>query len=164
MTTQFCLQCGTRLGLTARFCQACGAPVEHITSQSYSNPHSKEEWSGSPRSIPLIVWVLAGGLMLLVIGFLLLFNAERPTPPTDSAAALPDSHDEQGIPYPEVPRISLADAKARSEAGIAFIVDVRSQEDYAAAHIPDAISLPLADLEMRYRDLPQDAEIITYCT
>lgn len=164
MTTQFCVQCGARLGLAAHFCHACGAPVEHTMPQSHSSPHSKGEWSDSHRSIPLIVWVLAGGVMLLVIGFLLLFNAERPAPPTDSAAALPDSHDEQGIPYPEVPRISLADAKARFEAGIAFIVDVRSQEDFAAAHIPDAISLPLADLEIRYHDLPQDAEIITYCT
>lgn len=110
--------------------------------------------------------------MLLVIGFLLLFNANRPAPTIGSAAAPPDSPDERSIPYPEVPRISLADAKARFEAGIAFIVDVRSQEDYAAAHIPNAVSLPLADLstssrqvlETRYGDLPQDAEIITYCT
>lgn len=172
MTTQFCVHCGARLGLAARFCRACGAPVEHTTPQSASSPHSKGESSDSHRSIPVIVWVLASAAVLLVAGFLVLFDANRPAPTTDYAAALPDSHDEQGIPYPEVPRISLAEAKARFEAGTVLIVDVRSEDEYIAAHIPNAISLPLADLstssrqalETRYRDLTQDAEIITYCT
>jgi len=41
-------------------------------------------------------------------------------------------------------------------------VDVRAQEEYDTAHIPNAILLPMADLEARYQELPQDAEIITY--
>jgi rhodanese-related sulfurtransferase len=61
-----------------------------------------------------------------------------------------------------VPRISLAEAQARYDDGTALFVDVRGQEEYDTAHIPDAISLPLADLEARYQELPQDAEIITY--
>jgi rhodanese-related sulfurtransferase len=77
---------------------------------------------------------------------------------------LPDSPAEADLPYPDVPRVSLAETKAAAEAGTALIVDVRSQNDYNAGHIPTAISLPIDDLEARYGELPQDAEIITYCT
>jgi len=66
------------------------------------------------------------------------------------------------IPYPEVPRISVAEAKARYDAGAALFVDVRGQEEYDTTHISNAVLLPLADLEARYQELPQDAQIITY--
>jgi len=66
------------------------------------------------------------------------------------------------IPYPEVPRISASEAKARYDTGTTLFVDVRAQEEYDTAHIPNAILLPMADLEARYQELPQDAEIITY--
>jgi 3-mercaptopyruvate sulfurtransferase SseA len=97
----------------------------------------------------------------LLIGALALFNTDRPS---STAGALPDSHNEEGIPYPEVPRLPLEEAKARFEAGTAIFVDVRSRGAYERAHIANAISLPLADLQARYRELPRDAEILTYCT
>jgi hypothetical protein len=108
---------------------------------------------------------IAGGILILA-GFVLLANSIRPAaaPVTGSATALPDSHNEEGIPYPEVPRISPADTIAAFDAGTALIVDVRSQGEYDTARVSNAISLPLADLDARYRELPQDAEIITYCT
>lgn len=34
----------------------------------------------------------------------------------------------------------------------------------AAAHVPGAIALPLTELETGHGQLPQNAEIITYCT
>lgn len=111
-----------------------------------------------------MILVAIGAIVLLVAGVLLLSNSSSPASTAGPATALPDSHNEEGIPYPDVPRISLAETKARFDAGAALIVDVRSQNDYNTAHIPEAISLPLADLEARYRELPQDAEIITYCT
>lgn len=113
--------------------------------------------------MPMIL-AAAGAIILLVAGVLLLSNRSSSASTAGSTAALPDSHNEEGIPYPDVPRISLAETKARFDAGAALVVDVRSQDDYNAAHIPEAISLPLAELEARYRELPQDAEIVTYCT
>lgn len=96
---------------------------------------------------------------------MLIFYSDRAAPaPTPAASTLPDSHDEEGVPYPEVPRIPLAEAKARYDAGTALFVDVRSQGEYETAHIRNAISLPLANLDARYQELPRDAEIITYCT
>jgi rhodanese-related sulfurtransferase len=43
------------------------------------------------------------------------------------------------------------------------VVDVRPAEEYAAAHIPGAISIPLPELERRLRELPRDRMIVAYC-
>lgn len=62
------------------------------------------------------------------------------------------------------PRISLADAKARFDAGSALFLDVRSQEAYESAHIQGAIPIPLTEVEARMDELPDDRFIITYCS
>lgn len=43
------------------------------------------------------------------------------------------------------------------------VLDVRSAEAYAEAHIPTALSFPLADLAGRLATLPKDTTIVTYC-
>ncbi len=43
------------------------------------------------------------------------------------------------------------------------ILDVRPAEEYAAGHLPAAVSVPLAELRRRLRDLPRDKEIVAYC-
>ncbi|MGC8857236.1 MAG: rhodanese-like domain-containing protein, partial [Anaerolineae bacterium] len=68
------------------------------------------------------------------------------------------------IPESEIPRLQLEEAKAAFEAGTAVFVDVRSATSYAAAHIPGALSIPLADLEARLSELDPNQWIITYCT
>jgi 3-mercaptopyruvate sulfurtransferase SseA len=95
-------------------------------------------------------------LGLAVVVFL--FGLDRTAP---SSTSPPDSHDAQGLPYPQVPHIPLAEAKARYDAGTALFVDVRSRGEYETTHIPDATWLPLTDLDTRYQELPREAEIIT---
>lgn len=51
----------------------------------------------------------------------------------------------------------------RARAGHVTVLDVRPAEEYAAGHIPGAISVPLADLPDRLADLPADSEIVAYC-
>ena len=51
----------------------------------------------------------------------------------------------------------------RVRAGEVTVLDVRPREEYAAGHIPGALSIPLADLKSRLADLPQDREIVAYC-
>ena len=162
MATQVCGQCGAQLIPGARFCRVCGAKTNPSPSRSSKRPRSRRR-SQAPRRRILTPFTLvaAGSLLLLAVGLLFLLDQERPAP---AASTLPDTHDEEGIPYPEVPRIPLAEAKARFDSGTAIFVDVRTQGEYETAHIPNAISLPLADLEVRYQELPRDAEIITYCT
>ncbi len=62
-----------------------------------------------------------------------------------------------------VPRIDVAEAKARADAGQAILVDVRSAAVYEAQHIAGAISMPLAQVPSRYTELPTDRQVIFYC-
>ena len=164
MEKQFCVQCGTELIQEDKFCPKCGAPVRGAAVQSRDSQTRARKQRHAPRrefSFPLVL-AIGGVILLVLVAALLIFNSTSPAP---TASSLPeDSHDAQGIPYPEVPRISLAEAKARYNARTALFVDVRSQGEYDTAHIPNAKSLPLADLQTRYRELPTNQEILTYCT
>ena len=73
---------------------------------------------------------------------------------------------EPQIPESEVPRVSLADAKAAFDNGSAVFVDVRSSEAYQTSHVPGAVSVPLDEIENNPAGLNLDKEqwIITYCT
>jgi rhodanese-related sulfurtransferase len=42
------------------------------------------------------------------------------------------------------------------------VVDVRPVEEYRAADLPGAVSIPL-ELEQRLRGLPQESQIVAYC-
>jgi len=51
----------------------------------------------------------------------------------------------------------------RVRRGEVTVLDVRPSEEYAAGHIPGALSVPLADLEQRLAELPRDREVVAYC-
>src|SRR6266550_3661064 len=53
---------------------------------------------------------------------------------------------------------------ARLRAGEPLVVvDVRPAEEYQAAHVAGALSIPLAELEQRLRELPGEREVVAYC-
>jgi len=45
----------------------------------------------------------------------------------------------------------------------AILLDVRPVEEYAAGHLPHALSMPLSELEDHFEELPLEKEIIVYC-
>jgi rhodanese-related sulfurtransferase/DNA-binding transcriptional ArsR family regulator len=47
--------------------------------------------------------------------------------------------------------------------GDCVVLDVRPAEEYAAAHLANAISMPLEQLERRLAELPRDRQIVAYC-
>jgi len=51
----------------------------------------------------------------------------------------------------------------RVKDGAVTVLDVRPAEEYAAGHIPGAVSVPLGDLERHLTELPRDCEIVAYC-
>jgi rhodanese-related sulfurtransferase len=51
----------------------------------------------------------------------------------------------------------------KAKAGEVLIIDVRPKTEYAYAHLPYALCLPLADLPLRLTELPKDKQIIAYC-
>ena len=43
------------------------------------------------------------------------------------------------------------------------LLDVRSRDGYAAAHVPGARNIPFEELPNRLKELPKGKDIITYC-
>lgn len=58
---------------------------------------------------------------------------------------------------------SSADLMRRLEDPATLVIDVRPAEEYAAGHIPGALSVPLGELKVRIAELPPAAEIVAYC-
>lgn len=59
--------------------------------------------------------------------------------------------------------VTRDDLLARARAGSVTVLDVRPGEEYRAAHIPGAVSIPLDELPARLSELPENAEIVAYC-
>ena len=59
--------------------------------------------------------------------------------------------------------VTRAELLARVKRDDVVVLDVRPPEEYAAGHIPGAVSVPLDQLEQRLGSLPRDAEIVAYC-
>ena len=51
----------------------------------------------------------------------------------------------------------------RARQGLVTVIDVRPEEEFAAGHLPGAISIPLASLERQLRDLDREKEVVAYC-
>lgn len=51
----------------------------------------------------------------------------------------------------------------KAKAGEVVVLDVRPQEEFAAAHLPHARSLPLEEIRKRLADLPKDVPVVAYC-
>lgn len=51
----------------------------------------------------------------------------------------------------------------RVRSGRVTVLDVRPREEYAAGHIPGAVSIPLDELADHLAELPPDQEIVAYC-
>ena len=157
MANQYCSQCGGQLADQARFCGECGAAQSR---QPAHRPQKAKAVSDSRFSLPVLL--LVAGVLLLIGGAVVYF-LDRPaaTPVVSNTTA---NVVESDIPYPDVVRISVAETKARADAGTAVILDVRPREDYVTLHAANAISIPLTEINDRFPELPQDIEILTYCT
>lgn len=57
-----------------------------------------------------------------------------------------------------------AEEAKRLIADGALVVDVRRAQDWRRNHIPGAIHIPLAEIESRADELPDDRMLITFCT
>ena len=73
-----------------------------------------------------------------------------PAPPTSATTATPS-------------RSTATSCCAAPQAGEVVVLDVRPAEEYAAGHIPGALSIPVDELADRLAELPDDAEVVAYC-
>jgi rhodanese-related sulfurtransferase/DNA-binding transcriptional ArsR family regulator len=59
--------------------------------------------------------------------------------------------------------VSVNELRQRMREGDVVLLDVRPENEYLAAHIPGAISVPVTELKKRLKELPRNREIIAYC-
>jgi len=63
----------------------------------------------------------------------------------------------------ELESIGRDELEQRMRAGDIVILDVRPTAEYDAGHIRGALSVPIAELGRRLKELPKDRRVIAYC-
>jgi rhodanese-related sulfurtransferase len=91
-----------------------------------------------PLSLILVGVVVVG---VIVVGMLIF----RPAPPPSAGVV-----------------ISVDQVAEKYKQGV-FILDVRTPEEWAEAHIPGSTLIPLDELEARASEVPTDQEIVVIC-
>ena len=59
--------------------------------------------------------------------------------------------------------VSMPELLKRARSAEVVILDTRPANEYEAGHIAGAISVPVADLRRRLKDLPKTKEYVAYC-
>lgn len=59
--------------------------------------------------------------------------------------------------------VAVTELLERLRADDVVVLDVRPEDEYAAGHIPGALSIPAGELERRLSELPRDREVVAYC-
>jgi rhodanese-related sulfurtransferase/DNA-binding transcriptional ArsR family regulator len=67
---------------------------------------------------------------------------------------------EEGTDTEEIGRDELL---RRARTGEVVVLDVRPATEFAAGHIPGAVSIPIDELPRRLSELPADVEVVAYC-
>jgi rhodanese-related sulfurtransferase len=80
--------------------------------------------------------------------------------PTDGAPTMATNPPAAMAPLPDT--ISVAEAAAKRDAG-AFVLDVRTPEEWNEYHIPGSTLIPLDQLETRLNEVPRDKELVVVC-
>src|SRR5688572_29560462 len=63
----------------------------------------------------------------------------------------------------EFEQISADDLRARLRNGEVVLLDVRPRVEYETGHLPDAVSIPVDEMERRLSELPPNKPIVAYC-
>lgn len=91
-------------------------------------------------------------------------------PPTTTAPSFPpadtDSIDGAAVQASAdaVPRMSAEDLREKLNRNEVTVIDVRDQAAYMQGHIPGALHMPFATVQMQMQTLPKNKPIVTYCT
>jgi len=101
--------------------------------------------------LPIPVWIVGlAGLILVAAGLIVL---------TERQGSNPNS---SGLPYPNITRVSPAEAHNQQQADTGVIIDVREAPFYQESHAAGALSVPEDELTARMEDLPTDKTLIFY--
>ena len=70
---------------------------------------------------------------------------------------------EQFVDRSEAEAVSIKELLRRGRSGHVVVLDTRPAGEYAAGHIPGALSMPVDDLEKRLKELPRKKSYVAYC-
>lgn len=59
--------------------------------------------------------------------------------------------------------VTRAELMDRLRAGIVTVLDVRPRDEFALGHLPDAVNVPLGELDQRLSEFDPGREIVAYC-
>jgi rhodanese-related sulfurtransferase len=126
------------------------SPRRYKERRTYRRRRSNTNRTGSgltsafrtPKSQMMVLAVTALVIVLLVLWS----NYRRNTNPS---AALP-------------PEISVSEAYNKYQNG-AYVLDVRTQEEWDDFHAPNTTLIPLDQLPARLNEIPRDKEIVVVC-
>ena len=68
-----------------------------------------------------------------------------------------------GLLRREHPQVDVEAVLAAPADQRPFVLDVRTPQEFAAGHLPDAVNVSVDELRSRLGELPQDREIAAYC-
>ena len=92
--------------------------------------------------------LLIGGFAAVILIVAAVFVFSQPAAP-EAGLALPSE-------------ISVEEAYSYREQG-AFVLDVRTPEEWVEGHVPDATLIPLDELESRMAEIPENEDIVVIC-
>lgn len=70
---------------------------------------------------------------------------------------------EQFVDRAEAEGVSIKELLRRGRSGDVVVLDTRPAGEYAAGHIPGALSMPVDDLEKRLKELSRKRAYVAYC-
>lgn len=100
--------------------------------------------------------------MFLVAALLIAAGAACQAPTAPQAAVQPAGGGQAAMRAPLPAEVSVAEAAQKRAAG-AFILDVRTVEEWKEYHIPGSQLIPLNELGNRLAEAPRDREIVVVC-
>jgi hydroxyacylglutathione hydrolase len=62
-----------------------------------------------------------------------------------------------------VAKSTTSEVASTLERGEATVIDVRGRAEWAAAHLPAAVNIPLGELSQRLGEVPSDTPVILQC-
>lgn len=71
------------------------------------------------------------------------------------SAAMDHANDLQGMDRKSI--------LSRARSGEILVLDVRPPDEFDAAHLPHALSMPLSELKKRLAEIPKDVPVVAYC-
>ena len=102
-------------------------------------------------SLPIPVWIVGlAGLILVAAGLIVLTGRQDSNPNSST------------LPYPNIARVSPAEAHNQQQAGTGVIYDVREAPFYQESHAAGALPLPEDEALAHVEDLPTDKTLIFY--